>query len=82
MEGYDTSGMFVMSFVFTLITFPDCQKRAQEEMDLIVGTGRLPELSDFKTLRYLSALINEVIDLSIQLLMNIQYLLRPPAPSL
>ncbi|KAF8817266.1 cytochrome P450 [Phlegmacium glaucopus] len=59
MEGYDTSGMFVMSFVFTLMTFPECQKRAQEEMDRIVGTGRLPELSDFQKLPYLSALVNE-----------------------
>ncbi|KAF8817278.1 putative cytochrome P450 monooxygenase [Phlegmacium glaucopus] len=59
MEGYETSAMFLRSFIYTLITFQACQKRAQEEMDRVVGSNRLPVAEDFKDLPYLDALIKE-----------------------
>lgn len=60
MEGYETSAMFLRSFLYTIMTFKACQKRAQEEMDRVVGNNRLPAADDFKNLVYLDALVKEV----------------------
>ena len=40
--------------------FPDIQRRAQAELDLVVGS-RLPMLSDRPNLPYVDALIKEVM---------------------
>ncbi|KAF8817260.1 cytochrome P450 [Phlegmacium glaucopus] len=58
-EGNDSLGIFVQSFIYTLITFPECQKRAQDEINRVIGAERIPMLGDFKDLPYLAALIQE-----------------------
>jgi len=40
---------------------PECQERAQNELDTIVGTGRLPDLSDRDSLPYVEALVQETL---------------------
>jgi hypothetical protein len=40
--------------------FPDVQRQAQEEIDRVIGGGRLPTLADRGRLPYVSALLNEV----------------------
>lgn len=40
--------------------YPDAQKKAQEELDLVVGTERLPEFSDRPSLPYIDALVKEL----------------------
>ena len=37
------------------------QKKAQEEIDRVVGASRLPELSDCKNLPYINAVVKEVL---------------------
>ena len=44
-----------------MANYPEVQKRAQAELDTIVGTGRLPTLDDEKSLPYISALIKECL---------------------
>ena len=41
--------------------FPEAQRRAQAELDAVVGTRRLPELSDRPSLPYITALVKEVL---------------------
>ncbi|KAF7303882.1 putative cytochrome P450 [Mycena indigotica] len=57
--GSDTTSSFLQSLVLVLAAFPDAQKKAQEEMDRIVGTQRLPSLKDLDDLHYIRALILE-----------------------
>lgn len=39
---------------------PEIQKRAQEEIDLVVGASRLPSFADRPSLSYIDALVKEV----------------------
>lgn len=43
-----------------MLYFPDVQKKAQEELDRVLG-GRLPEFQDERNLPYLSAVVKEVM---------------------
>jgi len=44
-----------------MVLHPDAQRRAQMEIDNVVGTGRLPHFGDETSLPYVSALVNEVM---------------------
>ena len=43
-----------------MILFPEVQKKAQAELDDIIGSERLPTLSDRQSLPYLEALVKEI----------------------
>ena len=40
---------------------PNVVRKAQEELDRVIGSERLPELSDWGRLPYISALIKELL---------------------
>ena len=40
---------------------PHVMKKAQEELDRVVGNERLPEFSDWENLPYISALLKELL---------------------
>lgn len=40
---------------------PEVQKRAQMEIDQVIGKDRLPQISDRESLPYVEALIKEVM---------------------
>ena len=40
--------------------FPEIQRRAQAEIDAVIGTDRLPTLDDFDNLPYIHAIAKEV----------------------
>lgn len=44
-----------------MILYPDAQRKAQAEIDAIVGHDRLPDFSDEKLLPYVGALVKEVM---------------------
>ena len=48
------------TFFFAMTLYPDVQRRAQEEIDRVIGSGRLPTLVDRGKLPYISALQSEV----------------------
>lgn len=41
--------------------FPEAQRKAQAELDAVVGPDRLPDFADQKSLPYVSALMKEVL---------------------
>lgn len=59
--GVDTSLAIFRGFVFAMITNPLVQQRAQEEIDQVIGTNRLPTLEDRTQLPYVSALVKEAL---------------------
>jgi cytochrome P450 len=44
-----------------MLKYPDVQRRAQQEVDSIVGQGQLPDFSDVERLKYLPAVVKEVL---------------------
>ena len=58
--GGQTSSTYLHSFVLAMLSFPDVQKKAQDEIDKIIGNDRLPALEDFDNLPYLRAVTDEV----------------------
>ncbi|EIN10089.1 cytochrome P450 [Punctularia strigosozonata HHB-11173 SS5] len=57
--GSDTTSSFIQSLVLALGTFPEVQRQAQEEVDRIVGTRRMPTPEDYDRMPYVQALIKE-----------------------
>ncbi|KAF8581749.1 cytochrome P450 [Ramaria rubella] len=59
--GADTSVSAMNSFILAMLLFPKAQRKAQAELDSIVGMDRLPEFSDWESLPYTNALCREVM---------------------
>ncbi|KAI0748777.1 cytochrome P450, partial [Daedaleopsis nitida] len=61
--GAATDTIIVTSQIFLLamVLNPDVQRRAQEELDRVVGSVRLPDYADRAQLPYISAVLKEVI---------------------
>ncbi|KAJ7244875.1 cytochrome P450 [Mycena rebaudengoi] len=59
--GADTTAASVTSFFLAMATHPDFQTKAQEEIDSVVGTHRLPEFEDRPSLPYVEAVYREVM---------------------
>ncbi|KAI9226886.1 MAG: cytochrome P450 [Piptocephalis tieghemiana] len=57
--GTDTTATFLHVMLLTLAKFPEVQKRAQAEMDRVVGRDRLPTSEDYPELPYIQCLIRE-----------------------
>lgn len=58
--GSDTSSSALAIFVMAMITHPDVVKKAQTELDKVIGSQRLPTFQDQDDLPYLRALCQEV----------------------
>ncbi|KAF8342404.1 cytochrome P450 [Amanita rubescens] len=58
--GVETLHASTMTFFRTMALYPAIQKRAQEEIDRVVGTERLPDFEDRISLPYIGALLREV----------------------
>ncbi|CAL1703245.1 unnamed protein product [Somion occarium] len=59
--GVDTSAPTLQIFCFLMINHPEAQRRAQAELDAVVGPDRLPTLADRKRLPYVEALLKELL---------------------
>ncbi|KAF8510750.1 cytochrome P450 [Gautieria morchelliformis] len=57
--GSETQTLYFQSLILALVAFPRVQKRAQEEIDRVVGSGRVPTLDDLKDLPYIQAIVKE-----------------------
>ncbi|KDQ17553.1 hypothetical protein BOTBODRAFT_155572 [Botryobasidium botryosum FD-172 SS1] len=57
----DTTVSTLTSFFLAMALFPEVQKRAQSEIDRVVGTGRLPSFGDRQDLPYIQCLIKELL---------------------
>ena len=48
-------------FLIVMAQHPEIQKRAQEELDRVIGSNRLPLVSDRDDLPYVNAVAKEVL---------------------
>ncbi|KAI0668327.1 CyP450 monooxygenase [Trametes maxima] len=60
LTGSGTTTAMTRAFFLAMAMFPEAQKKAQEELDRVVGPNRLPDFDDQDKLPYLEALIKEV----------------------
>ncbi|KZT28780.1 cytochrome P450 [Neolentinus lepideus HHB14362 ss-1] len=58
--GADTTVSSVTMFFLMMMLYPEAQKKAQAEIDAVIGNDRLPSLSDRDQLPYVGALVKEV----------------------
>ena len=49
------------TFFLVLVLFPQVQRRAQAELDVVIGRDRLPTLDDRPRLPYIEALCKELV---------------------
>ncbi|KAF2252656.1 cytochrome P450 [Trematosphaeria pertusa] len=59
--GSETTATALNNFMLCMTLFPEAQKKAQEELDRVVGQDRLPDWEDEKDLPYVRSLIKEVL---------------------
>ena len=62
-DAYLSSQSFaaLQSFFLAMSLHPEVQKKAQAELDAVVGPGRMPEFSDSDSLVYVNAVIKETL---------------------
>lgn len=58
--GEETTSSTLQWAIAYFIHYPEVQKRAQEELDEIVGRSRLPALDDLDHMPYIEALLSEI----------------------
>jgi hypothetical protein len=44
--------------MLAMLAYPETQKRAQEELDRVVGRDRLPTYADYDSLPYMQAMVS------------------------
>jgi cytochrome P450 len=59
--GSDTTSSTLYAFVQAMLLFPEVQKKAQQEIDDVVGPDRLPTMDDEPELPYIRACIKETL---------------------
>ncbi|KAF8874417.1 cytochrome P450 [Infundibulicybe gibba] len=59
--GAESTVSSLASFVLAVIVHPEVQVRAQEELDRVIGRGRLPDFNDRGSLPYINAVVKEVL---------------------
>ncbi|KAH9885226.1 cytochrome P450 [Cubamyces lactineus] len=57
--GSDTLYSTLMTFFLAMASHPDVQRRAQAELDAVVGPSRLPDFDDAPSLPYVTAIMKE-----------------------
>ncbi|KAJ6466213.1 cytochrome P450 [Mycena sanguinolenta] len=59
--GADTTVSALASFCLAMALYPEIQKKAQTEIDTVIGPGRLPEFEDRSSLPFVEALYRELM---------------------
>ncbi|KAL1885084.1 hypothetical protein Plec18167_001741 [Paecilomyces lecythidis] len=57
--GSDTTASIFLSFAVAMINFPEVQKKAQQEIDRVIGSDRLPTMADESNLQYIRGVVKE-----------------------
>ncbi|KLO17594.1 cytochrome P450 [Schizopora paradoxa] len=59
--GVETSVACFSTFALAMAMYPDVQRRAQEELDRVVGSSRMPTFEDRERLPYIDAILKEAL---------------------
>ncbi|KAI9457602.1 cytochrome P450 [Lactarius psammicola] len=59
--GAETTTSSMYWWMLAMVAFPETQRRAQAELDAVVGRSRVPSFSDLPSLPYLRAMVKEVL---------------------
>ena len=59
--GSDTTASTLESFVQAMIAFPEVQKKAQAEIDTVIGENRIPVWSDYDSMPYVATVVKETM---------------------
>ncbi|TVY92823.1 Cytochrome P450 monooxygenase [Lachnellula willkommii] len=59
--GAETTSTTLNNFMLAMTLFPETAKRAQEEIDRVIGSERMPGFDDEKQLPYVRAMIKETL---------------------
>jgi len=59
--GTDTTVAAMETFILAMTLYPEVQRKAQAEIDRVVGNSRLPDYSDQDELPYVDAVLKEVL---------------------
>jgi cytochrome P450 len=59
--GSDTTSSTLYGFFQAMVLFPEVQKKAQEELDRVIGKDRLPEMEDMDSLQYIRGCMKECL---------------------
>ncbi|KAF9470940.1 putative monooxygenase [Pholiota conissans] len=59
--GLDTNESAALSFIMAMILYPEVQKKAHAELDSVIGTERLPLISDRPNLPYIRSIMAETL---------------------
>ncbi|KAF8547387.1 cytochrome P450 [Imleria badia] len=61
MGGYDTTPFTLSAFFLAMTVYPEVPKKAQAEIDAVVGHERLPTMGDRDTLPYVNTICKELL---------------------
>ncbi|KAJ5628173.1 hypothetical protein N7490_010401 [Penicillium lividum] len=59
--GADTTVSSLSTFFMAMTLYPEVQRKAQEEIDRVLGAGRLPKMADRAKLPYIEAVVKETL---------------------
>jgi cytochrome P450 len=59
--GAETTSGVMAWWMLAMTAYPDVQKRAQAELDNVVGRHRVPSFADFEHLPYIRAMVKEAL---------------------
>lgn len=59
--GSDTASSMLLAFIHAMIKWENVQKKAQQEIDSVIGEDRSPLWSDYSNVPYVSMIIKEVM---------------------
>ncbi|KAF7980672.1 hypothetical protein HWV62_37099 [Athelia sp. TMB] len=57
----DSSALTMRTFFLAMLKYPDVQKKAQKELDTVLGPNHIPSFADKDSLPYLSAIVKECL---------------------
>ncbi|KAH7903642.1 cytochrome P450 [Hygrophoropsis aurantiaca] len=61
LAGAETTTSTIFTFILAMILYPDVQRRAQKEIDSVIGENRLPVFEDRESLPFIEAIIRETL---------------------
>ncbi|KDR69992.1 hypothetical protein GALMADRAFT_282402 [Galerina marginata CBS 339.88] len=59
--GGETTWAALSVFIMAMVLYPECQRKAHQELDDVIGTDRLPNFSDQSVLPYIECVVQEAL---------------------